>query len=256
MSGPLDLFDVAGKVAIVTGASGSLGSAVSRGLADAGARVMLTGRSKDTLAPLADEITASGGVADFEVGAPDGHDAVTNVVAATTKRLGPVDVLVAAAGMNKPAPIVEQTVDEWEEIVSSQLKTAWLYCKEAGKVMIEHGGGKVILIGSQRGLLGMANYAAYSPAKAAVHLLTRTLAAEWGPSNIQVNCLAPGLFRSGLTEWMWEDDATYQRLLGRVPHGRLGEPEDFIGPVIFLSSKASDWMTGAILNVDGGYTAA
>jgi NAD(P)-dependent dehydrogenase (short-subunit alcohol dehydrogenase family) len=112
-----------------------------------------------------------------------------------------------------------------------------------------------VLVGSQRGALGMANYSAYCPAKAAVHLLARSLACEWGPHGIQVNCLAPGLFRSDLTAWMWEDCEVSTRMLARVPHGRLGEPADFVGPVIFLASAASDWMTGAILHVDGGYTA-
>jgi NAD(P)-dependent dehydrogenase (short-subunit alcohol dehydrogenase family) len=251
-----ELFDISGKVALVSGASGALGAAVAKGLAGAGAKVMLTGRDTGRLTPIADEIAGAGGATDTEAGAPDDPSAVATVVGATVDRLGGLDILVTAAGMNQPAPIVDQSLEDWRAIVDSQLTTTWLLCKETGRVMIDRGrGGKVILVGSQRGKLGMANYGAYSPAKAAVHLLAQTLAWEWGPHGIQVNCLAPGLFRSSLTEWMWDDQATYQRLLGRIPHGRLGEPEDFVGPVLFLASRASDWMTGGILSVDGGYTA-
>lgn len=249
-------FDIAGRVAIVSGASGALGRAVSRGLVEAGSRVMLTGRSANKLQALADELATAGGVTDLEPAPPDDDDAVRRVVEAATDRLGGVDILITAAGMNKPAPIVEQAVQDWEAIVDSQLKTTWLFCKHAGAAMIDQGrGGKVILIGSQRGRLGFPNYSAYCPAKGAVHLLAQSLAWEWGQYGIQVNCLAPGLFRSDLTEWLWKDDSARASILTRVPHGRLGEPDDFVGPVVFLASPASDWMTGAVLSVDGGYTA-
>ena len=253
---PASRFDVANRVAIVSGATGALGHAVSRGLAEAGSKVMLTGRSEEKLKPLADELATAGGRVEYEAAPPDDEAEVRRVVAATVDRLGGVDILVTAAGMNQPAPIVEQRLEDWEAIVDSQLKTTWLLCKHVGAAMIDRGrGGKVILIGSQRGRLGFPNYSAYSPAKGAVHLLAQSLAWEWGPHGIQVNCLAPGLFRSELTEWMWDDDGARTRMLARVPHGRLGEPDDFVGPVIFLASAASDWMTGAVLSVDGGYTA-
>lgn len=255
MTNAAELFDLTGKVALVSGASGSLGSAASKGLAEVGAHVMLTGRSVERLEPVANEIRTAGGTVDLEVGDPVDHDAVRAVVDATVDRLGGVDILVTAAGMNKPEPIVEQSLEDWEAIVDSQLKSSWLLCKEVGRVMIEQGrGGKVVLIGSQRGKLGLVNYSAYCPAKAGVHLLAQTLAWEWGPHNIQVNALAPGLFRSDLTQWMWEQDTVHQAILTRVPHGRLGEPDDFVGPTIFLASPASDWMTGAVVSVDGGYT--
>lgn len=252
----LDRFRLDGKVALVSGASGSLGSAVSRGLAEAGAKVLLTGRSEGKLESLAASIAASGGTAEYEAAPADEEDGVRRVVRAAADRLGGLDILVTAAGNNQAAPIVEQSVADWQDVVDSHLKVSWLFCREGGRLMIEQGrGGKVILIGSQRGKLGMANYSGYSPAMAGVHLLAKTLAWEWGPHGINVNCLAPGLFRSALTEWMWNDGATYRRLLDRVPAGRLAEPEDFVGAVIFLASPAAGWMTGAVVNVDGGYTA-
>jgi NAD(P)-dependent dehydrogenase (short-subunit alcohol dehydrogenase family) len=254
--GILDSYSLEGKVALVSGASGSLGTAVSKGLAEAGARVLLAGRSEARLEPVAKAVASIGGQAEIEASPSQDEASVRRIVEAAVERFGGLDILVTAAGSNLAKPIVEQSLEEWQVVVNSHLELSWLYCREAGRVMIERAkGGKVVLVGSQRGQLGMANYSAYSPAMAGIHLLTKSLACEWGPHGINVNCLAPGLFRSALTEWMWEDEATYKRMLARVPWGRLGEPEDSVGAVVFLCSAASDWMTGAILNVDGGYTA-
>ena len=158
--------------------------------------------------------------------------------------------------MNKVSFIVDQPLEEFENIMNANVKGPWLFCKEAGRVMIEQGrGGKVILLSSARGELGMARYGVYSPSKAAVNLLTKSLGCEWGPHKINVNAIAPTVFRTELTQWMFDDQDTYKNFLVRIPIGRLGEPEDFLGAVIFLSSKASDFMTGSIVYMDGGYTA-
>lgn len=250
------LFDVSGKVALITGATGGFGHAASLGLADAGAKIMATGRTEDKLKPLVEEIEKAGGVAAFSVGSPINHDDVKRVVRDAVDKFGGIDILITAAGVNKPNPIVEQPLEEWEMIMDANVKGTWLYCKEVGKVMIDQGrGGKVILISSTRGMLGMSNYAAYSPSKGAISLMTKSLGCEWGPHKINVNAIAPTVFRTELTQWMFDDSAFYKNFLRRIPIGRLGEPEDFIGTVIYLSSKASDFMTGAVLYVDGGYTA-
>lgn len=249
-------FDVSGKVALITGATGGFGAAVSKGLAEAGVHIMATGRSEDTLKSLVEGIETEGGRAAYSVGVPDNHDDVKRVVADTKKTFGGIDILITAAGVNKPSPITDQPLDEWEMIMNANVKGTYLFCKEAGRVMIEQGrGGKVILLGSARGELGMANYSAYSPSKGAIHLLAKTLGCEWGQYGINVNAIAPTVFRTALTQWMFDDQAFYKNFLKRIPVGRLGEPEDFIGSVIYLSSKASDFMTGAVLTVDGGYTA-
>jgi NAD(P)-dependent dehydrogenase (short-subunit alcohol dehydrogenase family) len=234
-----NLFDVTGKVAVITGATGGLGRAISIGLAMAGVKVMITGRSEENSA-----------------GSPIDHEDVKRIVQDTVDKFGGIDILFTAAGVSRPNPIVEQPLEEWEEVMDANVKGTWLFCKEVGKVMIEQGrGGKVILVSSTRAMLGMANYTAYSPSKAAVSLITKSLGCEWGPHNINVNAIAPTIFRTALTQWMFEDDAFYKNFLKRIPIGRLGEPEDFIGTVIFLSSRASDFMTGSVVYVDGGYTA-
>ncbi len=250
------LFDLTGKVALITGATGGFGRVVSMGLAMAGVKVMATGRSEETLEPLVEEIEKAGGISAFSAGSPIDHEDVKRVVKDTVAKFSGIDILVTAAGVNKPGSIIEQPLREWEMIIDANVKGTWLYCKEVGKVMIDQGrGGKVILVSSTRGMLGMANYTAYSPSKGAVSLMAKSLACEWGSHRINVNAIAPTVFRTALTQWMFDDDAFYKNFLRRIPIGRLGEPEDFLGTVIFLSSKASDFMTGAILYVDGGYTA-
>jgi NAD(P)-dependent dehydrogenase (short-subunit alcohol dehydrogenase family) len=250
------LFEVSGKVALITGATGGFGKAAARGLAAAGAKVMATARTLSALELLVKEIHEKGGQAALSAGDPANHEDVKRVVKETIDTFGAIDILVTAAGINKVKPIVEQSNQDWEEVMDVNVKGTYLFCKEVGKVMINQGrGGKVILVGSARGHLGLANYTAYSPSKGAVHLLAKTLGCEWGPHKINVNGIAPTVFRTPLTQWMFDDNAFYMNFLKRIPIGRLGEPEDFIGTVIFLSSKASDFMTGAIVDVDGGYTA-
>jgi NAD(P)-dependent dehydrogenase (short-subunit alcohol dehydrogenase family) len=250
------LFDLTGKTAIVTGASGGLGKALSIGLALAGANVMLTGRGEQKLLPIQAEIEATGGKAALSVGDPATHEDVKKVVADTVSAFGGIDILVTSAGLNIVGPIVEQPLEDWEAVQNANVKGTYLYCKEVGKVMIEQNrGGKVILVGSARGHLGMANYTAYAASKAAVHLTAKSLACEWGQYNINVNAIAPTVFRTDLTQWMFDDAAFYKKFLTRIPIGRLGEPDDFIGAVVFLASKASDFVTGAIIDTDGGYTA-
>ena len=250
------LFDVSGKVALITGATGGFGRTASKGLAKAGVKIMATGRGKEKLKSVVEEIEKDGGIASFSAGSPIDPDDVKRVVKDTVNQFGSIDILITAAGVNKPNPIVDQDLEEWEMIMDANVKGTWLYCKEAGKVMIEQGkGGKVILLGSARGELGMANYSGYSPSKGAVHLLAKSLGCEWGQYGINVNAIAPTVFRTALTQWMFDDQAFYKNFLKRIPIGRLGEPEDLLGTVIYLSSKASDFLTGAIICIDGGYTA-
>jgi len=247
-----DLFDVSGKVALISGATGGFGKAAASALSAAGAQVVITGRDLSKLEQCAKET----GAKKCFSGEPSSEPDVAKVVKATVDAFGGIDILITAAGVNKPGAINEQPTDEWQMIMDANVRGTYLFCKEVGKAMIARGkGGKMILLGSVRGLLGLSRYTAYCPSKAAVHLLAKTLGCEFGPHKINVNCIAPAVFRTVLTQWIYDDPNVYKTFLSRIPIGRLGEPEDFIGTVIFLSSKASDWMTGSIVYVDGGYTA-
>ena len=186
--------------------------------------------------------------------------AVDDIVAAAVGHGGGLDIVVAGSGTNIPSPIVEQSPADWDAVIDANVRQTWLLCRAAGRVLLEQGrGGKVILMSSTRGHLGMANYTAYCPSKAAIELLTKSLGVEWGPHGIQVNAIAPTVFRSDLTSWMYAEEgqgpAVRENMLRRIPLGRLGEPADFHGAVLLLAGRGSDFMTGSIVFVDGGYSA-
>jgi NAD(P)-dependent dehydrogenase (short-subunit alcohol dehydrogenase family) len=169
--------------------------------------------------------------------------------------------LVVGSGLNDVSPIVDMSPERFETVIQGNLTGAWLLCRSFGKRVIPQGrGGKVVLVSSARGKLGHpAGYSAYCASKAATDGLTKALGCEWGRHGITVNAIAPTVFRSPRTEWMFKDDekakATRNGMLARIPLGRLGEPEDLAGPLLFLASRASDFYTGHILYADGGYTA-
>ncbi len=174
---------------------------------------------------------------------------------------GAIDILVVASGTNEVAPIVDMEPTQFRKVMLANVDGAWLISRAVGKVMIEQGrGGKVVFTSSARGKLGHpAGYSAYCTSKAATDGLTKALGCEWGKYGVTVNAIAPTVFRSPLTAWMFEDDdhakSVRAGFLSRVPVGRLGEPEDLAGPLLFLCSAASDFHTGHIVYADGGYTA-
>jgi NAD(P)-dependent dehydrogenase (short-subunit alcohol dehydrogenase family) len=256
MSNPRALFDVGGRSALVTGATGAFGSAASRALAAAGAKVTIAGGSAEKLEALAAELGATA-----VARRPETEADTEAMVATAVEAHGGLDIVVTASGMNRVGLITEQPVEDWQAVMDANVKGSWLVCRAAGRQLLDQGrGGKVVLVSSTRGRLGHpAGYSAYCPSKAAVDLLARTLAWEWGPHRINVNAIAPTVFRSDLTAWMYEDDgkgkATREAMLARIPLGRLGEPDDFIGALLYFVSPASDFCTGQVLYVDGGYTA-
>lgn len=251
------LFSVEGKVAIVTGAHGGFGRAAAIGLSAFGARVVAASRTLKRLEEVAREIEASGGEAIALSCDVTDEGSVKGLVEGTLEAFGRVDILVTAAGINRASPIVDYRVEDWQGVMDVNLKGTWLACREVGRVLIRQGeGGKIITVGSTRGLLGFPHgYTAYCPSKGAIHLLTRTLAWEWAKDRINVNSIAPCIFRTPLTERVLSDPVSRKDLLSRIPWGRAGEPEDFIGATVFLASRASEFITGHILFVDGGYTA-
>lgn len=250
------LFDVSGKSIIVTGATGALGKALSYGYGFAGAKVMLNGRKEATLKPIYEDMKSKGIECAYYAADPANEEGVKSLIGETVKAFGEINVLVTAAGFNNPKSILDHTSEDWQQIMDANVKGTWLCCKYAGEQMVKQGkGGKVILVSSARSKMGMKNYTGYCTAKGGIDLMAQSLACEWGEHNINVNTFNPTVFRSQLTEWMFEDDTARTKFLTRIPIGRLGEPEDFIGTALFLASKASDFITGANLAVDGGYWA-
>ena len=258
---PLSLFDIRGKTAVVTGASGAFGALAAKVLAGAGANVVLAAGKADELKKVAADCAALGAKTESVKLRPTGEANCAAIVKAAVDRFGGVDILVLASGKNDVAKITDMSPERFLDVMDANVTQSWLMARAAGKQMLAQGrGGKVILMSSARGLLGHpAGYTAYCASKSAVDGITRALGCEWGDSGITVNAIAPTVFRSALTAWMFEDTDRSKEVrkgfVTRVPKGRLGEPSDLAGPLLFLASAASDFYTGHILYADGGYTA-
>jgi NAD(P)-dependent dehydrogenase (short-subunit alcohol dehydrogenase family) len=257
---PASVFDLTGRSAVVTGATGAFGEQAAYALAGAGAHVTLAGANTEKLQAVARAIADGGGPVSTVARRPATEADADEIVASAAAAVGGLDIVVAGSGTNIPSPIIDQDPADWDAVMDANVRQSWLLCRAAGRVMIPQGrGGKIILMSSTRGALGLANYTAYCPSKAAVDLLTKALAVEWGPHGINVNAIAPTVFRSDLTSWMYAEEgngpAVRENMLRRIPLGRLGEPTDFHGAVQLLASSASDFMTGSVVYLDGGYTA-
>ncbi len=258
---PARLFDVSGKVAVVTGASGAFGALASRVLAAAGARLVLAAGKLGELEATAKECRDLGAQVVTIPRRPGSEEDCEVIMQAGMDRYGGLDILVVGSGLNDVSPIGDMSPERFENVMHGNVTGAWLLCRAFGKRVIPQGrGGKVVLVSSARGKLGHpAGYTAYCASKAATDGLTKALGCEWGKHGITVNAIAPTVFRSPLTAWMFEDNekaaTTRNGMLARIPIGRLGEPEDLAGPLLFLASRASDFYTGHILYADGGYTA-
>jgi 2-deoxy-D-gluconate 3-dehydrogenase len=252
----VDLFDLHGKVAIVTGGNGGIGLGIARGLAQAGADIAVVGRNEEKTT-----LAVAGLRRDFGVRAIGLNIDVTSeadssqMVRATLDKLGGVNILVNNAGINIRKPPQDLAVEDWHKVIDSNLTSVLICSKAVHETMKSAGGGKIINIGSMTSIFGVSFAPAYAASKGGVVQLTKSLAIAWAPLNIQVNCILPGWIETELTNRARQEvPGLYERVLARTPQGRWGKPDDLAGAAIFLASKASDFLTGVALPVDAGYS--
>jgi len=251
-----ELFNLTGKTALITGSGGGLGLVMARGLASYGAKVILHGSNKEKAQGAAARLTEEGfdpGSSIFDVA---DSAAVTGGVKAISRQYGPIDILVNNAGINHRAPLEEFPEDDWDKIISINLKAPWLVAKAVAGEMIKRKSGKIINICSMQSELGRPTIAPYATSKGGLKMLTRGMAVEWAKHNIQVNGIGPGYFKTELTRALHEDPEFDRWLCSRTPANRWGEPEELIGALLYLASEASSYVNGQILYVDGGLLAS
>ena len=251
----LDEFALNGKVAIVTGASRGLGKAMAIGLAQAGADLALVATDRERLEQAAAEMDDLPGRAFIHTADLRQFDEIEAMTSAVRAQFGRIDILVNNAGIINRAPAVEYTPEMWDDVMSINIRGAFFVAQAVGKVMIEQGGGKIINTASLLSAIGVPFIPAYTASKGGIAQLTKSLAVEWAQHNINVNAIAPGYFRTDNTAALQKDRERNAIIINRVPFHRWGEPEELRGAVVFLASKASDYITGQIIYVDGGWTA-
>jgi NAD(P)-dependent dehydrogenase (short-subunit alcohol dehydrogenase family) len=245
-------FNLKGKVAIVTGGGRGIGKAISLGLAGAGASVVVCSRTQKEIDGVADEIRQMGGKAlaagtDLTV-----NEQIENMVNRTIKEFGKIDVLVNNAARSFLRSLLDLREDGWDKVFNTNVKAVWLLSRAVARRMIEQKSGRIInitTVGAEKAELGMA---AYGCSKAALKMLTRCMAREWAQYGINVNAVGPGLTRTDFSKPIWSNPDVAKHVAGMIPKGRLAEPEEIVGSVLFLASDAANFITGHSIYVDGG----
>ena len=249
------LFDLTGRLAVVVGGTSGIGRAIALGLADAGADVVVTGRRPANIETVAAEIE-SRGRRSLRVPADVGDQAaLERVKDACIERFGRLDIMVYAAGTTKRVPSLEMTDEDWHRIMDTNVTGMMRSCQVFGREMVARRSGRIIGIGSLSSFVGLFEVAAYVASKSAVAGLTRALAVEWAPFGVNVNAIAPGVFRTDLNTALL-DAPRGQEFLLRTPMKRFGKIEELVGAAVFLASDASAFVTGHVLAVDGGFLAS
>ena len=242
------------KVALITGASGGIGGAVARTFGAAGARVFLHGTSEEKLKTLSEELNAEGIANAYKAIDINISGAAQELVDAVVNEMGTIDILVNSAGINRPQKPEEVTEENWDDVMNINLKALFFVSQAAGKIMIEKGGGKIVNISSQAGIVALPLRAAYCSSKGGVNQLTRTLALEWAEHNISVNAVAPTFVSTPFTEGMFKDEDFKKYVLGSIPMGRMATLEEVANATLFFASDLANIITGQILPIDGGWT--
>ena len=246
------LFDLSGKVALVTGTSRGLGQYFARALARAGADLAITSRKKETLSGFAGEIEALGRQTfSTELDVRD-HSSIQRAIAAIEAHFGRIDILVNNAGCNIRKPAIDVSWEDWNTILDTNLRGSFFVAQAVVRGMIQRGYGRIINIGSVTSVAGYAGLAPYGASRGGIRQLTMSLAADWGSSGVTVNCLAPGWFKTKQNQVLYENPGWVEYLCERIPVNRPGRPDDLDGAVVFLASESSRYITGQTLLVDGG----
>ena len=250
------LFDLTGRVAIVSGGSMGLGRQMAEGLAEMGANLVLCSRKKERCDEVAEELRARG-VQTLPL-ACDVRDraSIQEAVKATLDKFGRIDILINSAGVSWAAPVENMTLEQWDKVISTNLTGTFLFCQAVGRAMIAQRSGKIINIASVAGLGGSSaelQAIGYHASKGGVIAFTKDLACKWAPHNIEVNAIAPGWFPTHMSEWVIEHRK--ESLLTKIPLNRFGGDHDLKGAAVFLASEASAYVTGHVLVVDGGLSA-
>lgn len=246
-------FDLDGKVALVTGSAAGLGKAMADALAEAGANVIVADINLEMAETTSHDIERLGVKAlPVKVNVADA-DSVKAMVDSAIAEMGTLDILVNNAGINRRAPLVEMTEEDWNATINVNLKGTFLCCREVGPILLGKNYGKVINIASLLGTVAQPNRGPYASSKGGVIQLTKVLALEWAKNHINVNAIGPGYFATELNRKLMDDPAVYNDFTSRIPMGYWADPSELGGPVVFLSSSASDYVTGQVLWVDGGY---
>ncbi len=247
-----DRFDLSGKVAIVTGGGKGIGKAIALGLAEAGAKVMIAARTQTEIEAAAGEIRARGGEAAWRVTDVSVGEQVEALVTATMETFGRLDILINNAARSFLRPLLELREDGFDKIFDTNVKGTFLLSRAVARVMKEHGGGRIVNITTVGAVRGGVMMGVYHASKAAVKMLTMCMAAEWAPYNISVNAVGPGLTRTHFSQPIWSNPEVERQIVMRIPKGRLAEPQDIVGAVLFLCSDSAGFITGQSLYVDGG----
>ncbi|OHV08410.1 glucose 1-dehydrogenase [Kushneria phosphatilytica] len=248
-------FDISGRLALVTGSSRGLGNALARGLAEQGAKVIIHGRSRDTVDAAARDIANATGaeVSGVTFDVTDAEE-VRSQLTALIEQHGVPDILVNNAGLQRRAPFTEFDPEDWDAVLATNLSSAFYVSRAITPAMAERGSGKVVNIGSVQSKLARQTIAPYGASKGGVVMLTQGMAADLARYNIQVNCISPGYFRTDMNTALWQDDDFNAWIEKRTPAARWGEVEELVGTLLYLCSNASSFVSGQNILVDGGMT--